>query len=276
MYPKNEVQVDQEKKRSCRKYIMLSLMEKVLEDMELWDNEEKEQEITFYRRTASLLDVLFKNTDVMLTDGETASYSSKTALEMNKCIFGNADSPITTTYPRKIDLLLKYDRDERVELSSNEWKRACISPSIALSQQINNLKVNATIINKNQSVYSSTFNQSLAIDFVGLTGYGYILEKLNDVFFAKTICLLILPKDFDTFSAFKNTLNFFFTLKEFYCQKTIELKEIVSTRRALSRISSIVNVSCEEDASAKTNLIFFKQSRKRKRPDSKDEDEEAA
>ncbi|KAI9478244.1 MAG: hypothetical protein EXX96DRAFT_619180 [Benjaminiella poitrasii] len=160
MYPENEVQVDQEEeKRSCRKYIVLSLMEKVLEDMELWDN--KEQEVTFYRRTASLLDVPFKNTDLMLTE-ETSSYASKTALEMNKCIFSNADSPITTIYSHKIGILLEYDRDERVELSSNEWKRASISPSIALSQQISYLKANATMINKNQSVYSSTFNRSLA------------------------------------------------------------------------------------------------------------------
>jgi hypothetical protein len=132
---------------------------------------------------------------------------------MNKCIFDNVYIPTTASYPRKIDLLLEYDRNERVELSSNEWKKARISSNIALSQQIKNLKVNATIINKNQSVYCSTFNQSVAMDFIGLSGYIYLLEKLNDVFVAKTIGLLIFPKEFDTFSMFKNTLNYLFILK---------------------------------------------------------------
>jgi hypothetical protein len=65
---KKKCKLSEEKKRSCREYVMLSLVEKVLEDIELWNDDEKEQEITYYRRTASLLDVLFKGTDIMLIE----------------------------------------------------------------------------------------------------------------------------------------------------------------------------------------------------------------
>ncbi|KAG0174681.1 hypothetical protein DFQ29_007405, partial [Apophysomyces sp. BC1021] len=270
---KKKYKLSEGKKRGCREYIMLSLVEKVLEDMELWSDDENEQEITYYRRAASLLDILFKGTDIMLTDGETASYSSKIALEMNKCLFNNVDA--SSTYPRKIDLLLEYDRKEKVELSSNEWKKARVSANIALSQQIRNLKVNATIINKNQSVYSSTLNRSLVMDFVGCSGYLYILEKLDDVFVAKTIGLLVLPKEFAILPIFKNTLKYFFMLKDFYCKEATELKKIICTRRALSPLNLIADSATAANNSTMTNLIFFKPAKKRKRTDSEDNDEEA-
>lgn len=57
-----------QKKTKSRDYLILSLLERVIEDIELWREKEDEQEITFYRRAASLLDVLFKGTDIMLVE----------------------------------------------------------------------------------------------------------------------------------------------------------------------------------------------------------------
>lgn len=133
-------------------------------------------------------------------------------LEINKCIFGhfycdNSSASFNSTYPRKIDLLLKYDDGKKVELSSNEWKKARVSNDVALSQQTKNLKLNAAIINNNQAKYSSRLNQLLAIDFIGAFGYIYKLKKLDDVFIAETIGVLIIPKDYSCFELFKGTLD---------------------------------------------------------------------
>lgn len=53
-----------------------------------------------------------------LTSRETGSASSRIAIEANKCVFnGEGLSP---SYPRKIDLILKYDDNENVELWPNK------------------------------------------------------------------------------------------------------------------------------------------------------------
>jgi hypothetical protein len=39
-----------------------------MEDTELWRSSCDEQELTYYRRFASIMDVLFKNSDVVLAE----------------------------------------------------------------------------------------------------------------------------------------------------------------------------------------------------------------
>ncbi|KAI7873746.1 uncharacterized protein EV154DRAFT_430620 [Mucor mucedo] len=110
------------KQRHDDLYVMLSIIEKIIEDTEHWSNEQSEQEITFYRRFASLLDSLFNNCEIKMADGETGCESSKKHIEVNKRLFNTDDN--SPSYPRKIDLLLKYDDRRNIELCSNEWKRA--------------------------------------------------------------------------------------------------------------------------------------------------------
>lgn len=80
-------------------------------------------------------------------------------------------------YPRTIVLLLKYNRSEKAELCSNEWKKARVTEDVAISQQIKNFKLNSAIINYSQSKHSSSFNQLLAKDFIGTSGYMYTWEN---------------------------------------------------------------------------------------------------
>ncbi|KAI9253474.1 hypothetical protein BDA99DRAFT_443421, partial [Phascolomyces articulosus] len=88
-------------------------------------------EITFYRRSATLLDNIFKNTNVILNDGETGSPASKREITANKDLFMANDS--SPSYSRKINLLLKCkERKAAVELSPNEWKRSSVSESVEL------------------------------------------------------------------------------------------------------------------------------------------------
>lgn len=53
---------------NCKEYVLLSRILKVLDDIGLWHEEEDEQEITYYRRAASLLEILFENTKKVLVE----------------------------------------------------------------------------------------------------------------------------------------------------------------------------------------------------------------
>jgi hypothetical protein len=116
-----------------------------------------------------------------------ASYVSKIALKMNKCIFGNIYTLTTTPIYAESAFFLSMITMKESNYLQMKGEKARISSNIALSQQIKNLKVNIIIINKNQSLYSSTSNQSLAKNFIGLSGYIYTLEKLDEVFAAKRL-----------------------------------------------------------------------------------------
>lgn len=85
-----------------KKSIILNILERVVENFNLWGSNTNNPELAFYRRFAELLDILFNGTDVKIADGETGSKSSKTAIEINKALFHTSD--ISSTYPRKSDL----------------------------------------------------------------------------------------------------------------------------------------------------------------------------
>jgi uncharacterized protein YjaG (DUF416 family) len=55
-----------QKKRSSEEFIMLNMLERVVENFSLWGSSTKDSELTFYRRFAELLDILFNGTDVKI------------------------------------------------------------------------------------------------------------------------------------------------------------------------------------------------------------------
>lgn len=82
------------------------------------------------------IDTLLADTGVILAEGETSLQSSKVAIAMNKAIFHTSD--MSQAYDRKIGMILKCSFNvkvnkcssrAKVDISSNEWKRAIISKS---------------------------------------------------------------------------------------------------------------------------------------------------
>ncbi|KAI9246335.1 hypothetical protein EDC94DRAFT_489299, partial [Helicostylum pulchrum] len=53
----------------------------------------------------------------------------------------------SSTYLRKIDLILRYDDRKNLDLCSNEWKRSRVISALKLKQQSKSLRVNASIMN---------------------------------------------------------------------------------------------------------------------------------
>ncbi|CAO3589201.1 unnamed protein product [Absidia cylindrospora] len=65
-------------------------------------------ELTFYWKFAKLLHIVLKDLDVNMADGETVSSATKLAMEHNETLYG---CDATTSFGRKIDLLMKIDKD---------------------------------------------------------------------------------------------------------------------------------------------------------------------
>ncbi|KAG1050696.1 hypothetical protein G6F43_007051 [Rhizopus delemar] len=158
---KQKSQMAKQKKRSSEEFIMLNILERVVENFGLWGLSTKDSELNFYRRFAELLDILFIGTDIRIADGKTGSKSSKTAIKVNKALFHTSD--ISSAYPRKINLLLKLNESITVELSSNEWKKLSVSRDVILKQQTKNLKINVCILSTLRSLYGSQYKDILAM-----------------------------------------------------------------------------------------------------------------
>ncbi|CAO3597601.1 unnamed protein product [Absidia cylindrospora] len=153
------------KRRHSQVYAMLSMVEQIIENFNLWYRDCHESEMTFYRRFATLLDIIFKETKIELADGETGSSSTRTAIELNKAVFETSDA--SKTYARKIDLLLKFDDRESVELCSNEWKKSDVSGDIVMKQQCKNLRINASVLSTLMAEHGNEFNTIMAMDWIG-------------------------------------------------------------------------------------------------------------
>ncbi|KAI9322544.1 hypothetical protein BX666DRAFT_1896008 [Dichotomocladium elegans] len=122
-----------EKNERNEKYLMLSMLEMVARNFGRWGNPKDISEITYYRRFASVLDLLFDETDIIMSDGEHVSAATKDGIDMNKALFNHSDT--SYTYGRKIDLILSYDGKEEIQISMNEWKRSSVQTDLKIKQR---------------------------------------------------------------------------------------------------------------------------------------------
>lgn len=104
--------------------------------------------------------------DVTNFSGECVSSCSKESMTLNEVFFQNNTDTPSRAYGRKIDVLLHTrNRDRRVELCSNEWKRPGVSIDIARRQQAKNLRINSTILDKLNSINGN--DALMAMDWLG-------------------------------------------------------------------------------------------------------------
>lgn len=265
-------QMAKQKKRASEEFIMLNILERVVENFNLWGSSANNSELTFYRRFAELLDILFNGTDVKIADGETGSKSSKTAIEINKALFHTSDT--SSTYPRKIDLLLKLNEYTTVELSSSEWKKSSVSEAVILKQQTKNLKTNACILSTLRSLYGSQFKDVLAMDWIGNVGYLYRIEKDDQVFIASQIDSLIIPENVETFGLFKNILKNLFKLKYFMTDTSALLKQELCKIEINKKLKNIARNTIYVNNNNEFPYVFISPAKKRKCSNASEQDDE--
>ncbi|KAG0174483.1 hypothetical protein DFQ30_004327 [Apophysomyces sp. BC1015] len=201
------------KKHDEQPYLMLLIVEQVVRNFTRWSVNDNESELTFCRRFAALLDILLDASDIIMVDGEYTSEATKVAIDFNKTIFDLGDQ--SATFGRKINLIFKYGRGkQRVEISSNEWKRACVSDDVKTKQQCKNLRTNACILQQLSSTYPHDFNELVAMDFIGDIGYLCMLKKTKDDYYvAKIISKLLIPHNIANIALLKPTLDVMFRMK---------------------------------------------------------------
>lgn len=100
---------------------ILSITEQAVFQAADWDDEDSEE--TFMRRFECLIDVLFRNTGIVVKDGEGVARSSQRMMQHNKDIF-DINTTKSSTYGRKLDILIKCGlKNKRMDACSIEWKK---------------------------------------------------------------------------------------------------------------------------------------------------------
>ncbi|GAA5813632.1 hypothetical protein MFLAVUS_007116 [Mucor flavus] len=199
------------KSRTAEGYIMLKVVEYILETLNDWKQDDSEAII--YRRITTIFDFMFRKTHVKLADGEIACDRSKHERQYNDIVFGTSSAD-RELCGRKIDLLIRYGRDAKdLELASIEFKKPSATAATALNQQCKNLRINGAILNHLQGL-DKKIDSLLAMDWIGSTGYIYSLVAHHGVYVAKFIDILTIPTSVNGLLNFKNTLRLLFAFKE--------------------------------------------------------------
>ncbi|KAI9316505.1 hypothetical protein BX666DRAFT_2028036 [Dichotomocladium elegans] len=246
-------------KRNSQQYTNLAIIEQMVNNLCLWSVKRDESEATFYRRFASILDVLLADTDVILADGETSLQSSKVAIAMNKAIFHTGD--LSQAYGRKIDLIFKCSSNTNVDISSNEWKRTIVSKPIKLHQQSKNLRLNTSNLFSLNTKFGVT--STVAVDFVGNSGYLYLLRLVNNrglddyITVAHLVTDLVIPTTIESLCTVKDTLCGLLTLKDHLVSIAWKIRSELHKLEHASVLEDICPTALTDPSHFKSPFIFF-------------------
>ncbi|KAI9022766.1 hypothetical protein CLU79DRAFT_143375 [Phycomyces nitens] len=182
------------------------IVRNVIADDTLKPNE-NDSELTCYRKVASILDILLKDLNLNLLDGETTCKASKSIAKDHENIYGN-NIPLNRGFGRRIDLLLS---TRNIELSTNKWKQKKVTQEQCLTQQAKNIRMNKAILsrllelplseNDSENIYT------LGMDWVGPRGYMFAIKKINNIYIAKHINNLSIPEYLHQLPSFISTLK---------------------------------------------------------------------
>ncbi|KAG0192058.1 hypothetical protein DFQ28_010329 [Apophysomyces sp. BC1034] len=199
---------------------------------------ESDSELTAYHHCAKLLDCLFGGTNLMLLDGEPACMAVKEEIIATHSLYPLAEcNALSTCSIRKIDAMIATEvKKERVELSTNEWKKRNVSSAIAVKQQSKNLRFNLPILNQLERKFNIQTKNILAMDFVGCEGYLYSLGKKEGVAVATLVKEFILPTRKSEIEHVLQTINVLLILKN----HVLKLAEEVGSQAPGSRMRGII------------------------------------
>ncbi|ORZ03414.1 hypothetical protein BCR43DRAFT_510470 [Syncephalastrum racemosum] len=114
-------------------------------------------------------------------------------------------------------------------------ERPSHSPSLALKQQCKNLRTSGAILGHLQVLSPAKhFDHDVAMDWIGMVGYIYLLADVQQVYFAKKIGILRLSKAPKDFIDFKETLNLLFAYhvwKHFILDTAVEAQSAMDIRQ---------------------------------------------
>ncbi|CAO3703935.1 unnamed protein product [Rhizopus stolonifer] len=247
-------------------YKMLDILRYMIDSISQFT--ERDSELTAYRHFAKLLDCLFRGTDLMLLDGEPACIAAKEEIIANHSFYPSTeDNALSTCSIRKIDAIIATEvNKERVELSTNEWKKRNVRSAIAFKQQSKNLRSNLSILNQLERKFNIQTKNILAIDFLGYEGYLYSLEKKEGVAVATLVEELVLPTKKPEIMNVLQTINALFILKN----HVLKLAEEVGNQAPRSRLRGIIRRKESITTLCQTPRVMFSPKLKKKKPNEED------
>ncbi|KAI7879558.1 uncharacterized protein EV154DRAFT_606377 [Mucor mucedo] len=191
-------------------------------------------ELAFYRVTAHIMDIILNNSSLKLVDGENCSQATKSEQKANQKAFCDDDAKSTG---RKIDLV----------------------------QHIKNIRTNASMLKKMLSLCGEDASLCVVgMEWLGLVGCVYSVEKLNDVYVMYDAGTLIVPDTLSTLSLIVNTLDMLYKIKQHH-EKLATILEPAIERSKLSRQLNKLRSAAEMEEDDTTNPIFFTPTTKRQK-----------
>lgn len=172
---------------------------------------------------------------------ETCSECTKNTRLYNDMVFGTSSE---SNFGRKINLLIKYGKNQELEISSNEFKKNGVTPAMAIMQQCKNLRANGTILDALQRLNGRTsVKQVVAMDWLGYVGYMFTLLDINGVYFGEKIGVLLLPKSVMDLRSFINTLDILFCYRRFVISLGQEALSVRSNQQSMDTLRKMIDVS---------------------------------
>ncbi|KAG0167988.1 hypothetical protein DFQ30_005419 [Apophysomyces sp. BC1015] len=240
--------------RSRQGYRVLKILEQLLETM--GSHTSTESEATTTRRIAAIIEEMFRWTPIKLVDGEHTSDCTQSMRQYNEIVYGN--NGCGNLMGRRVDLLVKCGENNKdIELSSIEIKKPLTPSSLALEQQCKNLRANGAILGHLQAINPSKhFDHIVAMDWIGMAGYMYLLADIGHVYFGKKIGILTLPKSPKDFIEFKTTLDFLFAYQYSMLNLAVEAQSAMEKRQELDQICEIINIQDETETCPRHNIFL--------------------
>ncbi|KAL7328105.1 hypothetical protein PS15p_206427 [Mucor circinelloides] len=218
-------------------------------------------ELAFYRVTAHIMDIILSNSSLKLVDGENCSQATKNEQKANQKVFCD-DDDAKKSIGRKIDMIVS---DKGCELSSSEWKKQATSPLTIEQQHVKNIRTNASMLKKMLSLCGEDALMCVVgMEWLGLVGCVYSVEKLNDVYVMDEAGTLIVPDTLSTLSLIVDTLDMLYKIKQHH-EKLATILEPAMERSKLSRQLNKLRSAAEMEEDDTTNPIFFTPTNKRQK-----------
>ncbi|KAG2229518.1 hypothetical protein INT48_008407 [Thamnidium elegans] len=200
---------------------MLDILDIVILDMTRASDHKSE--LAAYRKAASILDIIFNDTKLVMKDGENASKVTKDTRLFNMNLYEDKDDKKNIT-GRKIDLIMC---STGLELGSSEWKKQDASTKLIEEQRAKNARVNTAILDNIMNMFIGQNSKDvyvIGMDWLGLVGNMFTVSKSKDVTFVHHRGDLIVPTSIHSITWFKETLNNLFIFKHHLqnLEKTIE------------------------------------------------------
>ncbi|KAF7723338.1 hypothetical protein EC973_002086 [Apophysomyces ossiformis] len=259
---------------------MLDIMDTVIADLP--DHNEiqsrratNKSELTHYRHVAKLLDIMFRDTNFDMEDGETCSKATKAARQYNMNMCGDNEQK-QTVIGRRIDLLIS---KMAIELGSSEWKKENVAPSVGRQQQIKNARTNKAILRALERMPVDDDKREelfvLGMDWLGSLGYMIAIKQFDSAYVAYFMGDLILPPTLSNLGDFKQTLDLLFAYKHHHVQLEKILEPAYHRNKAQSILQHYRSPAIpKRDLSPDTFFTPVKKQRVRKVFEEEEEEEE--